>query len=139
METYRHIEVKPIAGAIGAEVHGVDAARPLGEPEFCGLIEPLKAGSWLSESARFCGATDSICCASSTVTGVGASAPDRITREPVTTSSSTVVSWAMAAAPTRENVAALEASSNRRRDAAPGDLACLIMESPNDHKYSSII
>jgi taurine dioxygenase len=27
--TYRHIEVVPIAGAIGAEVRGIDAARPL--------------------------------------------------------------------------------------------------------------
>ena len=30
-ETYRHIEVKPLAGAIGAEVLGVDASRPLDE------------------------------------------------------------------------------------------------------------
>src|SRR5690606_23098163 len=30
METrYRHIEVKPLAGAVGAEVTGVDASRPL--------------------------------------------------------------------------------------------------------------
>jgi taurine dioxygenase len=27
---YRHIEVRPIAGALGAEIEGVDAARPLG-------------------------------------------------------------------------------------------------------------
>jgi taurine dioxygenase len=27
--SYRHIEARPIAGAIGAEVYGVDAARPL--------------------------------------------------------------------------------------------------------------
>lgn len=31
MGSYSHIQVKPIAGAIGAEVHGVDASRPLGE------------------------------------------------------------------------------------------------------------
>jgi taurine dioxygenase len=30
-DTYRHIEVKPIAGAIGAEVCGVDASQPLDE------------------------------------------------------------------------------------------------------------
>ena len=28
--SYRHIEVRPIAGALGAEIEGVDAARPLG-------------------------------------------------------------------------------------------------------------
>ena len=31
MRDYRHIQVRPIAGALGAEIEGVDAARPLGE------------------------------------------------------------------------------------------------------------
>ena len=29
MRSYRHIKVRPIAGALGAEIEGVDAARPL--------------------------------------------------------------------------------------------------------------
>lgn len=29
MSTYQHIEVRPIAGALGAEISGVDASRPL--------------------------------------------------------------------------------------------------------------
>jgi taurine dioxygenase len=29
MRSYRHIEVLPIAGALGAEIHGIDASRPL--------------------------------------------------------------------------------------------------------------
>src|SRR5882672_290078 len=35
--TYRHIQVSPIAGALGAEVQGVDLARPLA-PEVVGEI-----------------------------------------------------------------------------------------------------
>jgi len=31
MRDYRHIQVRPIAGALCAEIEGVDAARPLGE------------------------------------------------------------------------------------------------------------
>ena len=29
MRNYRHIEVRPIAGALGAEIHGIDISRDL--------------------------------------------------------------------------------------------------------------
>ena len=55
------------------------------KPAVWGRPEPLNAGSWFSESARFVGAARVSCSASATVTGVGAAEPSRATREPVTT------------------------------------------------------
>jgi taurine dioxygenase len=45
---YTHIEVRPIAGALGAEVHGIDASRPLAPPV---IAEIRKA--WLEHLVIF--------------------------------------------------------------------------------------
>jgi taurine dioxygenase len=38
---YRHIEVKPIAGALGAEIEGVDLSKPLSEDVFAEIQQAL--------------------------------------------------------------------------------------------------
>lgn len=48
LRRYRHIEVRPIAGALGAEVRGVDASRPLA-PEV--IVEVREA--WLAHLVIF--------------------------------------------------------------------------------------
>jgi len=47
-ESFRHIEVRPIAGALGAEVHGVDVSRPLA-PEIVSEIRQ----AWLDHLVIF--------------------------------------------------------------------------------------
>jgi taurine dioxygenase len=40
---YRHIEVRPIAGALGAEIGGVDLARPVPDPAFAEVRQAFLA------------------------------------------------------------------------------------------------
>ena len=48
MTTYQHIEVRRVAGAIGAEIHGIDLARGLGDAAFAEIHR-----AWLAHQVIF--------------------------------------------------------------------------------------
>jgi len=52
---YRHLQVSPVAGALGAEVQGVDLARPLaGRPAAVSEATTVRPGLWGVHSSWGC-------------------------------------------------------------------------------------